>query len=136
MMPESTSPVPAVASAGTPAPARKTSGAVGPAVRSTWSGHRGERPLEEDDGPHRVGKVTGGRQPVVAGRRPGQAGVLTVVRREDGRMRTLRQERAGALETTEGGDGVGVDHQRMRGGGDDGADLLLRRLPCAESRAR
>ena len=85
-------------------------------------------PLEQDDGPQlRPARSRAAASRSLAGRRSGQPGVLAVVGREDGRVvRLPARSRRAAREVTEGGDGVGVDHQGERGAGDDGPDLLLR----------
>ena len=112
MTPESTSPLPAVASAGTPA--RGEQHVAGPVLRR---GDRREGPLEQDDGTQLGRQVPCGGQAVVAGRRPHQPGELAVVGREHGRVGPAGQELAGRAQVTQSGDGVGVHHEGKRGSG-------------------
>ena len=89
MIPDRTSPLPAVARTGPPAALNSTSG-VGP----SRSAHRGQRPLHQDHRAGGVGQPARRRQAVLPGRSAGDPGVLPVVGREDARRAALLQQGA------------------------------------------
>ena len=125
MIPESTSPLPAVARDGPPASANSTSGTDDPSGVATAV----ERSLEQDHRPGAGGEPPRRREALLARRRPGDAGVLAVVRRQDARRAPLVEQGPRRADVAQRAQRVGVDHQRHRGAGDDGADLLGHRAP-------
>ena len=110
MIPESTSPVPAVARAGTPAADSSTSGTDWSAAATAVSG-----PLSSTMTPSWRARSRAAARRSSPGGRAGQAGVLAVVGGEHGRGGAQAQEELGRGEVTEGGEAVGVDRPAAAG---------------------
>ena len=113
-IPVSTSPVPAVASAGLPVTLSDDPSRSEVDPRALGSAMTVVGPLSSTTAPERVGESPRGRDPVGADRLAGETGVLAVVRREH-RGRTARRSRHERREVAvERVQPVGVEHERHR----------------------